>query len=111
MRMMTRQRQRAANVVRCIRKRFVINILRAEKRMTDQLEKYLKSVKEPVFISYKSSELIISDCITLNQMMKIEFDVMKMDLQRGKMDFLTFNRKLNNLFEGIEHLLNNKPAL
>jgi hypothetical protein len=106
--MRNRQRQRAVNIVRCIKKRFVIDIIRSEKRMVNQLDKYFEFVKDPVFITYTNSKLIISDSLSLNQILKIEFDKIRIESQRGNLDFMAFNHELNCLFKSIDPLLDSQ---
>jgi hypothetical protein len=110
--MLNKQRQRATNIIRCIKKRFVINILRSETRMVDQIERFFKFEKEPVFITYKSSKPIILDSLTLKQILKMEFEGLTLDLRRGKLNFLEYNNKLNFLFKSINQVMNShQPGL
>jgi hypothetical protein len=100
--MINRQRKRAYNVIRCLKKQYIIKLIKNENEMLNQLNYHLQFVENPSFVYYQDGKMMVSDELTKNQMIQIELDSMIEDSQQGKLNHHYFNSRLAVLLGNLD---------
>ena len=95
--MITRQRKRALNIIRCYHNVRVLHLIRSEKIKIEHLRQELKSVDDPIFISYLQGRLEIIEGLTKHQTVKIQLEALLSAMSKAELDLDEYHRQLDSL--------------
>jgi hypothetical protein len=95
--MITRQRKRALNIIRCYHNVRVLHLIRSEKIKIEHLRQELKSVDDPKFISYLQGRFQILEGLTKHQTIKIELEALLSAMSKAELDLDQYHNQLDGL--------------
>src|ERR1700712_1779628 len=95
--MITRQRKRALNIIRCYHNVRVLHLIRSEKIKIEHLRQELKSVDDPKFISYLQGRFHILEGLTKHQTIKIQLEALSSAMSKAELDLDEYHNQLDGL--------------
>jgi hypothetical protein len=99
--MKNRQRIRAQNIIRCFKNVAILHLIRLEKLKVNKIRKDIESTPDPQFVTYEQGKLKVLDCISKNQLLKIEFEQLMLSINSARISFKEYNDHLDRLLKQI----------
>lgn len=95
------QRRRAQNIIRCFKNVAILHLIRLEQLKVNKIKEDIESTPDPEFVTYEKGKLKVSDSISKNQLLKIEFEQLILDINSAKISFKEYNDHLDLLLKQI----------
>jgi hypothetical protein len=99
--MANRQRKRAQNIIRCFKNVAFLHQIHLEELKINEIRKNIEYTQLPGFLTYEKGKLKILDCISKNQLLRIEFEQLMSSINSAKISFPEYNNHLDLLLKQI----------
>ena len=99
--MISRQRKRALNIIRCHKNVEVLNLIKSEQAKIENLKSELWTTPSPEFISYLNGDVYVINGFTKHQTVKIELEALVSAVEKAEVNFKDYHRHLDSLLNQI----------